>query len=213
MSHTLLRPRVLLFSDEDVRQTLAGRKREHRELVPYLHPDDLNLLEIVNDGRVKYRRPAGHPMIAEAERTHGYRIRTVQEGAQERLGFQVGDTVYVREAFRVVPIHGLQYRATHTPTPSDIARDRKETGHKYRWQPAKRMVLEYCRLRLNVTNVTLQAVRDITEQDALREGMTGPDPVGLYQAYWHDRHFNPRLNIFSNPATAVALCLRFEVLP
>tara|TARA_R110001606_G_scaffold71219_1_gene162943 strand:+ start:25470 stop:26162 length:693 start_codon:yes stop_codon:yes gene_type:complete len=89
----------------------------------------------------------------------------------QQLG-AVGDHLWVRETFAL----GLctestkAYRATHKP--SDL-----EEGwfEPIQWKPSIHMPRWVCRLVLEITNVRLERVQDITEQDAWAEGCEGYD--------------------------------------
>lgn len=72
--------------------------------------------------------------------------------------YQVGDILYVREAWQQNYDGSYSYRAGH--------KFEKEGG----WKPSIHMPKEAARIFLRVTNISLELVEEITEEQALKEG-------------------------------------------
>ena len=84
-----------------------------------------------------------------------------------------GGIIYVREAFsEVSALHGVSdtdgpiYMADFSP---EDLQDLKEKG--FRWKPALHMPKEHARMFLRVTNAWPEHLRDITEKQAMAEGI------------------------------------------
>lgn len=116
-----------------------------------------------------------------------------------------GDLLIGRECFAAdVPgcehQGGVSYRADHIDKRGD------GPAHPMRWRPSIHMPDWAARIRRRVLSVTVERVRDITEEDAVREGF----PAGLwgnrdtracgeFSATWDDIYTERGLGWFSNP--------------
>lgn len=85
--------------------------------------------------------------------------------------YQVGDIMWVRETFEIVPIE----MAAITENYSDVRKKIKykaDDGEAFiKWKPSIFMPKEACRIFLKVTNVRVERLQDISEQDAIAEGI------------------------------------------
>lgn len=79
--------------------------------------------------------------------------------------YQAGDILYVRETF-VKADDGYHYRADATPDSEQL---RKDYGYKYR--PSIHMPREAARIFLRITDVRVERLQDITEEQAIAEGV------------------------------------------
>lgn len=84
--------------------------------------------------------------------------------------YQVGDIIYVRETFGVVYSSNeydddprVYYKAS--PDPYDMHHDVKK------WKPSIHMPKEYARLFLIVKDVRIERLNEISEEDAIAEGI------------------------------------------
>ncbi len=116
-------------------------------------------------------------------KTHGDPERVIDAGAYFRcpLG-QPGDQLWVRETWAYVPAsaylcsEGVQQ--TVCPTDPDMAAiyasgwDRSSPG---RWRPSIHMPRWASRITLEITNIRVERIQDITEEDAKSEGAI-PEP-------------------------------------
>ena len=163
--------RPILFSAPMVRAILAGRKTQTRRVLKP-QPDAVHgvvhgdrAVDLKADGKWKFRLPSHLP----------------------------GDHLWVREAWcassahddlapsEIPPGDGIEYAAD----PERVLTGRNRAAiHMPRW--ASRITLE-------VTNVRIERLQAISEDDALAEGIEGivpdgpmsqTDPVGWYRAVW-----------------------------
>jgi hypothetical protein len=154
-----MRERPILFSAEMVRAILEGRKTMTRRVmrpqpvgVPNQHSETDEWLDIwyTNDAQ-------RDPSIERSEALHNpYGVP--------------GDRLWVREAFRLTDEQPpwVIYAADSTMR----APDGSCRGHVYQgpWRPSIHMPRWASRLTLEITDVRVQRVREISEEDAIAEG-------------------------------------------
>lgn len=142
----------ILFNTEMVRANLDGRKSCTRRLVKGFVPDDAiwGYTAFTPKGYISCRG-------------------TFADGYGEKffkLPYQTGDILYVRETWS----KGLEryiYRADYSDT-EKFYRNGKEIEMK--WKPSIRMPKGAARIWLNVTNVRVERLQEITEIGATKEG-------------------------------------------
>ena len=94
---------------------------------------------------------------------------------------QPGDVLWVRETWRKMH-HGYDFKADF---PDRI---------NFKWKPSIHMPKEACRIFLRITNVRLERLQEISEQDAIAEGIERiPD------AHWWKNYLEKPLPGTSNP--------------
>lgn len=147
----------ILFSSEMVRAILEGRKTQTRRPVKY-HP-------------FAGEPDAWCPRAAGGDPTLTHIIGDYRRFAR----FGAGDMLYVRESYAPNYFgfgkHG--YRADWTSEAADVVPEPK-------WTPSIHMPKRASRIWLRVTDVRLERVQDISEGDAMSEGMHWSDgaPIG-----------------------------------
>ena len=87
--------------------------------------------------------------------------------------FNVGDILWVRETFEIVPV---QVASVCPDTPELMIKNKvkyKADGNESfkRWTPSIFMPKEHARLFLKVTEIRLERLQEITEADAIAEGV------------------------------------------
>lgn len=92
--------------------------------------------------------------------------------------YKVGDILWVRETWLpFVPAHVIDaryaYKADMTPTSEDIRQKYLRAGFPYKWRPSIFMPRAAARLFLRVTDVHVERLQDISDADALAEGIRG----------------------------------------
>ena len=182
-----------LFNTEMVRAILEGHKTETRRVVK---PQYGGTLEVHDD-------LGGIPCLSE-------RCGSLCRGLKPP--YRPGDIMYVREAFDVLPVieEGsvlVGSRRFYYKADGDLRPD----GWGGRWTPSIHMPREAARIFLRVTNVKVQRVQDITEEEARKEGSkkmyphTDPETGETVYAYsedgtyiagfmcvWNDCYANPQ---------------------
>ena len=165
-----MKDRPILFSTDMVKAILEGRKTQTRRIVKF--PGDF-------DGKAVYdNHPFGLKYSAQDE--------TVQRLFPK---WNAGDILWVRETWidledHSVGFHEYLYKADCLP---DYARQIK-------WRPSIFMPREACRILLEVTDVRVERLSDISERNAEAEGveilrrnqppMAGSAAIGIYMELW-----------------------------
>lgn len=164
----------ILFNTEMVRAILDGRKTVTRRVVK--HGGKLPLAY----GRDKFYKLVeelnGKPFYGAGfyKDSDIFEIDGVQhtDAIYFKSPYQPGDILYVRETFCTYcadhVIDGVRYAYKADATP-ESERIRKEYCYKYR--PSIHMPREAARIFLRVTDVRVERLQDITEEQAIAEGV------------------------------------------
>lgn len=164
--------RPILFNAEMVNAILSGRKTQTRRIMKvqpseHFHPQTIHGAMdftahwytpgvIDKDG---YLQPARKDVFGVADEDEGYACP---------LG-AVGDQLWVRETFAtgLCTESTLAYRATHK------TEDLEEGwGETIKWTPSIHMPRWASRINLLITGVRVERLNDISEQDAMAEGVS-----------------------------------------
>jgi len=133
--------RPIIFSTPMVRALLEGRKTQTRRV---LKPPLRGAW--IEDGAIWAMTPDGPDGLP--------------------LPYARGDRLWVREGFCWVSAWGWRYRADN-----DDLDDKREFGEVGKWQSPIHMPRWASRLTLTVTDVRVQRLHDISEADAVAEGI------------------------------------------
>lgn len=149
----------ILFSAPMVRALLDGRKTQTRRVLNP-QPNMLNGGKPLNDGRGSYSTGSGW----------------------KRYQFRRGDRLWVREAW--APLERLTHNDPGTQALADGGFYRADEGtvegEVSRWSPSIHMPKRASRITLQVTDVRVQRLQDISEEDAIAEGVA-PEPVRVFE--------------------------------
>lgn len=103
---------------------------------------------------------------------------------------KVGDLLWVRETFLEldrdhVITERYAYKANSDADTEELRKDYVKAGRPYKWKPSIHMPKAAARIWLKVTNVRVERLHEITEEDAVKEGIdtTNGVPVGLTSHY------------------------------
>jgi len=83
--------------------------------------------------------------------------------------YAAGDILWVRETWATVSSGIIEYKATYIE-PYTGSTEIDHIGKKITWRPSIYMPREAARIFLKVTNVRVERLQDITEEDAKAEG-------------------------------------------
>ena len=204
-----MKDKPILFSGPMVLALLDGRKTMTRRIVT-------SAAELAKrHNAVKYTRckkvPGRLIVTRQAMHTPGHR-----ESFWLDPKYQPGDVLFVRETmWSKGTREGRRY--------ADGASDASWRECGWRKVPGIHMPLEYCRLRLRVTDVKAERVQDISEEDAIREGVEHGNVAGhdvdIDGAVWNGayrRAFALLWNSINGPGSWEAnpwvWCYTFEVM-
>lgn len=165
-----MKERPILFSAPMVRAILEGRKTQTRRVVKKLLPLDVMASELQEHYDALRWEEAGNFLTPPCP--YGQR----------------GDRLWVRETFEKIPIlgdddeiiHDILYRADMED--GDAALDR--------WTPSIHMPRWASRITLEITDVRVERLRDISEVDAVAEGC-GKSIGGMFCGGPHKAHGAP----------------------
>jgi len=144
-----MKERPTLFSGSMVRAILEGRKTQTRRVI---NPQP----EGHRDGAWRMETGAPYPIAAFC-----FWHDIVEEKPDEEVACPYGaecDRLWVRETWRAIPLGGIKYRADGT-----------ETGAH--WKPSIFMPRWASRITLEITDVRVQRVQDISTDDVIAEGV------------------------------------------
>ena len=161
--------RPIIFSGPMVRALLEGRKTQTRRLLPKAHP------RCPHHNQIRMDVLTYDPQRPEAWYWDGVHDRV---GASYPIPYAPGDRLYVREAHALVPSSayrmspGVPYAVNDEDGSQACVfregweRSKPGTG----WRPSIHMPRWASRLTLTVTEVRVQRLQDISEEDAWAEG-------------------------------------------
>ncbi len=161
----------ILFSTEMIEAILIGRKNQTRrtKLLDTLVFDEESGYVFFNKHKVQLD------------------IHTWKEDILKYCPYgKVGDVLWVRETFCLMqPYHPEAYYFGY----KDGFHSDSEASSKYdfsepdKWKPSIHMPKEACRIFLRITNIRVERVQDITEEDAIKEGVIDYED-GTYKNYF-----------------------------
>ncbi|GAV24790.1 hypothetical protein ciss_07230 [Carboxydothermus islandicus] len=165
--------RPIIFSTEMVRAILEGRKTQTRRVIKPQPPNYVDKIygpeiyepAIINkDGELVPGKPV-----------YGVYDEWGEWGVKCPYG-QPGDILWVRETW-IKDAAGYHYRANFNPGMEETVKP------TLRWRPSIHMPREASRLFLRVKNVRVERLQDISEQDAIAEGIEWTEEGPLHAHY------------------------------
>lgn len=157
-----MKERPILFSAPMVRAILGGQKTQTRRIIKPQPDTTLEDYPYWHIGGFRLRKDAKNPL---------------------RSPYGVpGDRLWVRETWSpdhrdVYPNFPIVYRADGYPSDDDISGGMLETGDAmicrrtyFRWRPSIHMPRHASRINLEVTDVRVERLQNISEADALADG-------------------------------------------
>lgn len=164
-----MKERPILFSGPMVRAIMDGRKTMTRRVVK---PQP----EMVFDGE----------SLSDGNAYGGWEPKLPP---WSKWPYQLGDTLWVRETWQGAvdgdePLYGIIYRASWNANEPAFKRD--DRAEKYftgvsKWRPSIHMPRWASRITLEVTGVRVERLQDITEHDAIGEGVISSDYDKTYR--------------------------------
>lgn len=174
-----MKERPILFNDEMVRAILEGRKTQTRRVVK---PQPPSVTYAPNFPRYD----AEYAVWEFATHSEDYQNMMVTTSRRCPYG-QVGDRLWVREAF-------LSWYNTADNSRSLVAAfraDGYELEDDERWEPSIHMPRKFSRITLEITGIRVERVQQISDDDALAEGVWGdeapydqPTAIMCFETLW-----------------------------
>lgn len=183
-----MKERPIIFSAPMVRAILSGAKTQTRRVVPTM----------VTGGRVEYpgkRDGRGFSRVNWLDTAEG-----MAQAAQDCKHGRPGDKLWVKETWGAVPhmMGGVQPETLRYRADGEYQNERGT----WRWRSSIHMPRWASRITLEITGVRVERLQDISEADALSEGVAqvvrdrlpaqqcgeydaiDVDPVELYRDLW-----------------------------
>lgn len=155
-----MKERPILFSSEMVRAILEGRKTQTRRVI---NDEYMGVVERVDLGMDDY--------------WHGFHGRIICFHRKCPYG-QPGDRLWVRETFWHYGLGSeLGGRQYYYKCDMDLPAE-FQIDHFMKWKPSIFMPRWASRIQLEITNIRVERVQEISEEDAKAEGSIA----------WHDTH-------------------------
>lgn len=183
MAETASKERPILFSGDMVRAILSGRKTQTRRIVkPQPKPETRGWWCTCFSTDKK--------RVGEWEPRNGRKsiIGTEQTGERVRCPYgDIGDRLWVRETWTpdhadFYPHHAVVYRADkgfdyERDDDGQVYSPESRRSFPYRWRPSIHMPRWASRITLEITAVRVERLQDMSDQDALAEGIEPMDPA------------------------------------
>lgn len=177
----------VLFNTEMVRATLEGRRSCISLKIPI---DIVNNCDVETDGT-----------LLSYENNYGDFIKPVK-----LCQYQPGDILYVRETWKKAPNGYYYYEDWQRNDIADITK----------WKPSIHMPKEAARIWLKVTDVRVERLQEITEEQAKLEGcnsgmLTGPCTArGQFENLWNSTIKKSDLDLYGWDANPRVWVIEFE---
>ena len=169
----------ILFNTEMVRAILDGRKSCTRRICKDANEYTVPDMEFYNADRRTY---AVHNFV---DKEHTKQLST----AERTCPICTGDILYVRETWKEAPKGYYYYEDWQRNDIADITK----------WKPSIHMPKEAARIWLKVTNVRVERLQEITDEQAKREGIQYDEcPTGFTWKQETDMH-----NCYTTPIGAM----------
>jgi hypothetical protein len=184
----------ILFNDEMVRAILDGRKTQTRRALKVQPPTDGHQLLNVMDSTDRRQIGKSHWAVLNAKKT------LVIDGHKRFFSCpygKLGDRLWVREAHAFVP--QTAYRCStgiyQQLNPNDnyeacVYRENFDRSRSFSWRPSIHMPRWASRITLEVTDVRVEQLQDVSDSDAKSEGITvgknTPQAVDQFCRLWRD---------------------------
>jgi hypothetical protein len=111
--------------------------------------------------------------------------------------YEVGQMIFVKENFNIF--------AGQVAYKQSLA-----NAEKYIWKPAQQMKQEHSRLTLQIKEIRVERLKDISEFEAFeKEGMPSGTPIYWFAEEWNKKHKKPEEKFEANP---FVWSIQFEVV-
>lgn len=179
-----MKEKPILFSGAMVRAILDGRKKQTRRIIK-----DYKITRL--SSRHEFATSGPHH-LSEKE-TPGYAYVELESGALVGLPCpygQPGDRLWVREAFMLIDNRDggrhIKYKAGGPDFVFRAGNGDDDWRGASKWTPSIHMRREYSRILLEITNVRVERVQDISNHDAKQEGVpAGVSPRAEFVWLWN----------------------------
>lgn len=186
----------ILFNTEMVRAILDGRKTCTRRVIKL--PENMDGVPVGKNG------DSSNPL--------GF----MYPGGIKRPPYQPGDILYVRETWCALPVNEAGHMRGHSIYYYRADGDLRPEGWRGKWRPSIHMPKEAARIWLKVTDVRVERLQEITEEQAKLEGcnsgmLTGPCTArGQFENLWNSTIKKSDLDLYGWDANPRVWVIEFE---
>jgi hypothetical protein len=171
----MIKQKPILFSTQMVRAILEGRKTQTRRLFPYQY----KVCTHNNKYQIEYMD----------ERDNQYYTRHIEDIC--KYG-KIGDRLWVKETYAMYGENSI--------IPYEYKANFKEPIDKFwKWKPSIFMPRKASRITLEITNIRVERLNDISEEDAIAEGVEYINSEGNGVYYKNYKIKNKNWMEFKNP--------------
>lgn len=168
-----MKERPIIFSTEMVRAILEGRKTQTRRVVkPQAHHYNADLLQPFLFYPCKEGEAYGD-IDEQISSPYGYPWKEWKRDKQN-------DRLWIKENYIFIP-PSYFYKADDLP---------EQQGHPIKWKPSIFMPREASRITLEIINIKVEQVQDISYEDRVKEGITFKPGLSLHEfrKLWNSIH-------------------------
>lgn len=185
-----IKERPILFSTEMVQAKLRGDKTQTRRVVKHQPPEGCEDDDPVVDW-CDYDNQKGFQRCYASWETDkapdGFHSVVCPYG-------KIGDLLWVRETFLEldrdhVITERYAYKANSDADTEELRKDYVKAGRPYKWKPSIHMPKSAARIWLKVTNVRVERLHQITDEDAKAEGVLKLSEEGFWKHYNSETHW------------------------
>lgn len=179
-----MKERPIIFNDAMVRAIIEGKKTQTRRIIK----SPAKNMQAMGHGVITYREPGdkwyGDHVYSMRNRRGVWEDFTKEQFIAKCPFGQPGDRLWVRETFAtgLCTPDTMAYRATHKQ--SDL-----EEGwfEPIKWTPSIHMPRWAARIILEITGVRVERLNDISNDDALAEGMDDGTSEAALATGWFEK--------------------------
>lgn len=180
----MIKEKPILFKDEMIRAILEGRKTQTRRVMKVQPPSDKHQLLTVMSSTDRDKEGKSHWAVLNDERT------SVIDGHKQFFACpygQPGDRLWVRETWRQFKAYdecGCSEAPCGCPDTGTVLYKASHDDGESKWRPSIHMPRWASRITLEITDVRVERLQDVSEEDAKAEGaqhfpdLPGRSPYG-----------------------------------
>lgn len=167
-----MKERPILFSTPMVQAILEGRKTQTRRIIKFCKKVDADFLNEIIFRNFQFYRDQSYRAIFDTD----------EHPFSEKFPYgKKGDILWVRETWCPGLCIKDPYAYKATFKKSDLEEGFNE---KIKWKPSIFMPREACRIRLEITNIRVERLKDISDQDAIDEGIEFRKDIEMWRSYY-----------------------------
>ncbi len=179
--------RPILFNGDMVRAILSGRKTQTRRIMKVQPPTDRHQLLHIMDSTDRRRVGKSHWAVLNAEKTSV--IESDKKYFSSPYG-KPGDRLWVRETwrqFQSVDECGCSESPCGCPDNGSAIFRADGSDSEAKWRPSIHMPRWATRITLEITDVRVDRLQDISEADAKAEGVMSEQEAAASGLAWFDK--------------------------